>query len=98
MTHRIILILYIVFISARTCLLSRSLASKGGIQFREPLPSNDRGLHTQTDRLMGGIYEVAVEMDLGAMMYIPSFIKNGSGIQKLLVWVHRQDRDRISLL
>jgi hypothetical protein len=25
----------------------------------------------------------AVEMDSGAMMYIPSFIKIGSGIQKL---------------
>jgi hypothetical protein len=24
----------------------------------EPLPSNDRGIHIQTHRLMGGIYEV----------------------------------------
>jgi hypothetical protein len=30
---------------------------------------------------MGGIYEYADEMGSGAMMYIPSFIKIGSGIQ-----------------
>jgi hypothetical protein len=29
-----------------------------GNVFSEPLPSNDRGLHIQTHRLMGGIYEV----------------------------------------
>jgi hypothetical protein len=34
---------------------------------------------------MGGIYEVyAVEMGSGAMTYIPSFIKTGSGIQKIM--------------
>jgi hypothetical protein len=27
----------------------------------------------------------AVEMGLGAMMYIPSFIKVGSGVRKLIV-------------
>jgi hypothetical protein len=44
-----------------------------------PLPSNDRGIHTQTHRL---IYEVAAEMGSGTMIYIPSFIKIGYGIQK----------------
>jgi hypothetical protein len=29
-----------------------------GKVFTEPLPSNDRGIHIQTQRLMGGIYEV----------------------------------------
>jgi hypothetical protein len=33
---------------------------------------------------MGGIYEVRLEMIPGAMLYIPSFIKIGSGIQKLI--------------
>jgi hypothetical protein len=33
---------------------------------------------------MGGIYVVAVEMGSGAMLYIPSFMKIGSGIQKLM--------------
>jgi hypothetical protein len=33
---------------------------------------------------MGGIYEYAVQMGSGAMIYIPSFIKTGSGIQKLM--------------
>jgi hypothetical protein len=33
---------------------------------------------------MGGIMKHAIEMGLGAMIYIPSFIKIGSGIQKLI--------------
>jgi hypothetical protein len=44
----------------------------------------------------------AVQMGSGAMIYIPSFIKIGSGIRKLM-WggdsqTHRQHGDRISLL
>jgi hypothetical protein len=38
------------------------------------------GIHVQTQRLMGGIYEYAAETGSGAMIYIPSFIKIGSGI------------------
>jgi hypothetical protein len=39
------------------------------------------------------------EMGSGAMMYIPSLIKIGSGIQKLILrQTHRQHGDRISLL
>jgi hypothetical protein len=33
---------------------------------------------------MCGIRNYAIEMELGAMMYIPSFIKIGSGIQNLI--------------
>jgi hypothetical protein len=33
---------------------------------------------------MGGIYEVAVEMGSGAMIYIPNLIQIGSAIQKLI--------------
>jgi hypothetical protein len=33
---------------------------------------------------MGGIYEVAVEMASGATIYMPSFLKSGSGVQELL--------------
>jgi hypothetical protein len=43
----------------------------------------------------------AVEMDSSAMIYIPSFIKIGSGIQKLIWGVpktHRQHGDHINLL
>jgi hypothetical protein len=42
----------------------------------------------------------AVEMASGAMIYIPSFIKIGSGIQNLIRGgeLHRQHEDRISLL
>jgi hypothetical protein len=32
----------------------------------------------------------AVEMGLGAMIYVPSFINIGSGIQKLWAVIHRQ--------
>jgi hypothetical protein len=31
----------------------------------------------------------AVEMDSGAMIYIPSFMKFGSGIQKVMRSIHR---------
>jgi hypothetical protein len=43
----------------------------------------------------------AVEMGSGAMIYIPSFIQIGTGIQKLIGWdsqTHRQRGDLISLL
>jgi hypothetical protein len=43
----------------------------------------------------------AVEMDSGAMTYIPGFIKTGSDIQKL-IWgltdTHREHGNSISLL
>jgi hypothetical protein len=41
-----------------------------------------------------------VEMGSGAMIYeyIPTFIKIGSGIQKLIGVIHRQQGDFISLL
>jgi hypothetical protein len=42
----------------------------------------------------------AIEMSSGAMIYIPSFIKTGSAIQKLMgrIHGHRQHGDHISLL
>jgi hypothetical protein len=39
-----------------------------------------------------------VEMCSGAVIYIPSFIKIGSCIQKLVGGIYRQNGDRISLL
>jgi hypothetical protein len=45
--------------------------------------------------------EYAVEMDSGARIYIPTFIKIGLGIQKLLrgdIQTNRQEGGRISLL
>jgi hypothetical protein len=41
--------------------------------------------------------EYVVEMGSGATIYIPSSIKIGSGIQKLIWGIHRQCGDRISL-
>jgi hypothetical protein len=40
----------------------------------------------------------AVEMGSGDMMYITSFIKIGSRLQKLISQTHRQHGGRISLL
>jgi hypothetical protein len=40
----------------------------------------------------------AVEIGTCAMIYIPSFMKIGSGIQKLIGGIHRQHGDLISLL
>jgi hypothetical protein len=70
-----------------------------GNVFTESLPSNDKGIHIQTHRLTGGIYNYTVGMGLDTMLYIRSFIKNGSGIQKLMEggFKDRQRPDRIIL-
>jgi hypothetical protein len=39
----------------------------------------------------------AIEMDSDVMIYIPSFIKTGSGIQELIRGIHKESGDRISL-
>jgi hypothetical protein len=39
---------------------------------------------------MGGIFNYTVEMGSGAVIYIPSFIKIGPGIQKLIGGLHTQ--------
>jgi hypothetical protein len=56
-----------------------------GIHFTEPLPNNDRrDTHTDTQTDGEGFMKYAVEMGSVAMIYIPSFMKIGSGIQKLI--------------
>jgi hypothetical protein len=55
--------------------------------------ATERGIHIETHRLMGGIYV----LHHCAVMYIPSFLKIGSGIQELIGGIHRQHEDRISL-
>jgi hypothetical protein len=42
-----------------------------------------RDAHRHTDS-WEGFMKYVVEMDSGAMIYLPSFIKTGSGIQKLI--------------
>jgi high-affinity Fe2+/Pb2+ permease len=49
----------------------------------ELLTSNDKGIRIQARRLISGIVKYAVEMGSGATIYIQSFIKAGSAIQKL---------------
>jgi hypothetical protein len=48
--------------------------------FTKPLPSNIYMTH----RLMGGIFKYTVQMGSGVMIYTPSFIKIGLGIEKLV--------------
>jgi hypothetical protein len=55
--------------------------------FTEPLPSNDRGTYIDTN-WREGFMKYADEMVSGAMIYIPSFIKIGSAIQKLTGGIH----------
>jgi hypothetical protein len=45
--------------------------------------------------LMGRIYDLAVEMDSRVNIYIPTFIKICSGIQKLLVGIHRHTDSKV---
>jgi hypothetical protein len=40
----------------------------------------------------------AVEMGSAAIIYIPSFIKTGSGIENLTGEIHKQRGDHINLL
>jgi hypothetical protein len=47
------------------------------------LPSNDRGINIWTQTDGRGFMKYAVEMGSGAKTYVRSFIKTGSGIQKL---------------
>jgi hypothetical protein len=50
--------------------------------FTEPLPSNDRGIHMRHTDQWEGFMKYA--MGSGAMIYISSFVKIGTGIQKLI--------------
>jgi hypothetical protein len=43
----------------------------------------------QAHRMVKGIYEVRHREGLRFMIYIPSLIKIGSAIQKLIGWVHK---------
>jgi hypothetical protein len=78
---------FVPCIGAVTCIPSRWLSTKG------------RYTYTQTD----GIYEVCYWdgircHDIRVYSYIPSFVKIGSGIQKLIHGHHRRNGDRISIL
>jgi hypothetical protein len=61
------------------------------------LPSNDRGIHTHTHADGRDFFNYAVEMGSRAVIYVPSLIKIGSGIQKLMgaIHTHRQQHDLI---
>jgi hypothetical protein len=60
-----------VFVAMVTILPRLCLATTGGI-------------HIETRRQIEGFMQYAVEMGSGVMIYIPRFIKVGSGIQNLI--------------
>jgi hypothetical protein len=60
-----------------------------------------RGRYTSRQRLMGGIMKYAVEISSDVMRYVPSFIKNDLGIQKLIgggTHTHKYHGDLINLV
>jgi hypothetical protein len=86
MTRPTILLLLGVFLAAVTFLQSRCLATIGGYTYR----------HTDW---WEWFMKYAVQMGLGAMIYVPNFIKTGSGNRKLIEggYTYRQHGNRISL-
>jgi hypothetical protein len=44
---------------------------------------------------MWGTYEVAIEMGLGVVIYVPSFINIGSDLQKLIGGIHRKAESKV---
>jgi branched-subunit amino acid transport protein len=73
-----------IFVAAATFLLSRCLATIRGYTYR----------YTDWwERFM----KYAVEMGSVAIVYIPSFIKSGSSIQKLMWGIHKHT-DNIVIL
>jgi hypothetical protein len=56
---------------------------------------NDRRIHIQTHRVMGGTYEVAVEMGSGVTMYIPNFMNIGSDLRKLIGGIHKHTESKV---
>jgi hypothetical protein len=63
-----------------------------GNVFTEPLPSSSKGIHTQTDGK--DLLSTPLRWDPDAVIYIPTSIKVGTGIQKM---IRRHAGDRISL-
>jgi hypothetical protein len=70
--------------------------------FTKLLLNNDRkDIYYRRTDWWEGFIKYTVEMGSDAMIYIPSFIKTGSGIQKLMrrdIQTHRQQGYLISLL
>jgi hypothetical protein len=83
MTRPRILLLLSVFVAAGTTI--------DGIQFIEPLPSNDRrDAHTDTQTDGRDLGRYVIKMGSGAMRYVRSVTKIGSGIRK---WMGEGDSD-----
>jgi hypothetical protein len=61
------------------------LATKGGIHFTDPMISKDRrNVHRDTQTERGAFMKYATQMGSFTMIHKASFIKIGSGVQKLI--------------
>jgi hypothetical protein len=67
-----------------------------GNVFTESLPSNDRGIHIKTHRLIRKIYEMRRWDGLSAKIFL-SLIRIGSGIKNWLWWIHRHTDNMVVL-
>jgi hypothetical protein len=47
--------------------------------------------------LMGGIFKLCLEIGSGSVICVPSFIKIGSDIQKLIRGIHRHTDSKVIL-
>jgi hypothetical protein len=84
-----VLLLLRVLVALGTCLPSRCLVPKIGIHLTKQLPSNDHGnSHRHTD-WSEEFLQYAAETGSGVMIYIPSFMRTGWGIQKSIGGIHR---------
>jgi hypothetical protein len=61
----------------------------------EELGSAHVRIHILMERILT---KCSVETGPSAMIYVPDLIKTGSGIQKLIGWLHRQRGAHINLL
>jgi hypothetical protein len=68
-----------------------------GNVFTKPLPSNNGGMHIQTYRLMGGhLWSTPLRRaQVPWCTYVPSFIKIGLGIQKLIRGIHIETHSKV---
>jgi hypothetical protein len=87
---------FYVFVTVVTILLSRCLATIRGVLPSRCLATFGGYIYRNTD-WWEGFFNSAIEMGSGAVIYLPSFIKIGSGIQKLIGWINRHTHISILL-
>jgi hypothetical protein len=88
-TNRLLSLLRVLFVTAVTFQPSRCLATLGGFLQSCSLATIGEYTYRHTD-WSKGFMKYGAEMSSSAVIYVPSFIQIGSGIQKLIGGIHRQ--------